>query len=191
MDEKILNFMASYWASTACFFTEKQRRLALAQLSLSLGWGGSTAVHRVTGISYESLRLGREELLFLEEVSQSDDSLTWETQVEIDRISNPLKSRRAGGGRKLATQTYPDLKELINSIVYDCSYGDPMTNNMWANASLRFVRDVLINDWDIEIILLSATYIQLLFSNPNHSSKSYPKASPRSGKPHARFAQGL
>ena len=180
MDEKILIFIASYWASTSCFFTEKQRRLALAQLALSLGWGGLTAVHRATGVSYESLRLGREELLFLEEVSQSDDSLTLETQIEIDRISNPLKSRRAGGGRKPATETYPDLKKLINSIVYDCSYGDPMTNNMWTNASLGFVRDVLINDWDIEI---SKPTISKIIKELGYSLQGNKKME-QVGKPH-------
>ncbi len=151
MDEKLLRFLQAYLEQMPSFYTEKQRRLCSATIAMTLGWKGKTFVHNVTGMSYQSIRLGIEELKYLEEVVHTDETTTYEMLEEIDRINNPHRSRRAGGGRKLATEVYPTLKEHIDHIVYECSYGDPMSSHMWTNATLDFVHEVLIHDWNIDV----------------------------------------
>ena len=91
MDFNSCDYAIRFWNSIEHLFTEKQRRIALAHLASFFGRGGLTIVHEATGISYDSLKLGCEEISFITEASKSEDALTWEVKTELERLTNPLK----------------------------------------------------------------------------------------------------
>lgn len=82
------------------------------------GRGGSTAVHRATGISYPTIRAGLSEL-----------------SNEKDSHKNAI--RRSGGGRKRITDKYPNLLQDLESLVEPLSRGDPESPLRWTCKSVR------------------------------------------------------
>ncbi len=69
---------------------EQSLRLVAAPMVLSLGYGGQKAIHAVTGLFPDTLRLG---------IAQ----LQGKTPLDPDRI------RRPGDGRKPITEIFPEL----------------------------------------------------------------------------------
>ena len=82
------------------------------------GYGGRTAVHRATGVSYSTIRVGIVEL-------------TEETKLDCNKV------RRSGGGRKKITDKYPNLLQDLESLVEPFSRGDPESALRWTCKSVR------------------------------------------------------
>jgi len=87
--------------------------------------GGSTTVHRATGISYPTIRAG------LREIKSKK-------KLDLNKI------RRSGGGRKKITDEYPDLLYDLESLVEPLSRGDPESPLRWTCKSVRNISDELL-----------------------------------------------
>jgi DDE family transposase len=103
--------------------SERGRRLFAASEAMAFGFGGVAAVSRATGTSSATIRKGIQE-------SQAIDS---------GRLA-PLaitRSRRAGGGRKKATDKDPTLLTDLKELVESTTRGDPECSLLWTARSLR------------------------------------------------------
>lgn len=103
--------------------SERSRRLFAASEALAFGFGGVAAVSRATGMSSATIRKGIQE-------SQA---------IESGRLE-PLattRSRRAGGGRKKATDKDPTLLTDLTELVESTTRGDPECSLLWTARSLR------------------------------------------------------
>ena len=103
---------------------ERQARLFLALEANSLGRGGVKIVHEISGVSQTTIIRGKREL------DEGVDS-------ENERIRKP------GGGRKKLTQKYDDIKNAIEQIVADKTYGNPENPLTWTTKSLRNITEQL------------------------------------------------
>jgi hypothetical protein len=103
---------------------ERSRRLWAATEATSLGFGGVALVARVTDVSRSTILRGIAEL-------------GKRSRLEEGRI------RRAGGGRKRATQVIPDLREALERLVDPVSRGDPESPLRWTVKSTRRLAEEL------------------------------------------------
>ena len=97
---------------------ERSRRLWAATEAAALGRGGVSAVMRATGMSYHTVRRGRDDL-------------------EDPGGLPPGRVRRPGGGRKKATAVYPGLAAALDRLVEPGSRGDPESPLRWTCKSTR------------------------------------------------------
>ena len=97
---------------------ERARRMLVAAESQSAGRGGISAVSRATGVSRIVIREGIAEL-------------KGPKQLPLGRI------RRAGGGRKKATERDPTLKDDLEELLEATTRGDPMSPLRWTCRSVR------------------------------------------------------
>ena len=103
--------------------SERRRRLFAASEALAFGFGGVAAVSRATGMSSATLRNGLQE----------------RQALAAGRLP-PLattRSRRAGGGRKTATDKAPTLLTDLQELVESTTRGDPACRLLWTARSLR------------------------------------------------------
>jgi hypothetical protein len=104
---------------------ERQQRLALATEARLLGHGGVRAVAEVTGVSATTVRKGVAEL-------------------ESGEGSLPVgRARRAGGGRRRASEQDPELAAALLGLVEPDERGDPMSPLRWTTKSLRHLAEEL------------------------------------------------
>lgn len=120
--------------------TEKARRLHLGRISLELGYGGQSALAKVTGFSRAMIIRGEAEV----------------KSGEIYRVGD--RNRRKGGGRPTIEVTHRremeklgltgseldeavDICLVVKLIVEEVAYGDPMTNNKWINTTTKAVSE--------------------------------------------------
>ena len=104
---------------------ERQQRLALAAEARLLGHGGVRAVADAAGVSQTTVRKGVFEL---------------EAGVEPLPVG---QVRRAGGGRKRASEQDPELIAAVLALVEPDERGDPMSPLRWTTKSLRHLADEL------------------------------------------------
>lgn len=103
--------------------SERSRRLCAASEAMAFGFGGVAAVARATGMSSATIRKGIQE----------------RQAIESGRLE-PLattRSRRAGGGRKKATDKAPTLLTDLKELVESTTRGDPECSLLWTARSLR------------------------------------------------------
>jgi len=103
---------------------EKQKRIFLALEANALGRGGVKLIHEISGVSQTTIIRGKKELE------------NGETEAK-DRIRKP------GGGRKKITEKYADIKDEIERIVADTTYGNPENPLAWTTKSLRNLKECL------------------------------------------------
>lgn len=108
----------------APFLDERLRRLVAATESLSIGFGGTTAVSRQTGVSRRAIIQGIKEL-------------NEESTVQSGRV------RRAGGGRKKTVDTDASLKSDLERLVEPVTRGDPESRLRWTCKSVRKLSEEL------------------------------------------------
>ena len=104
---------------------ERQQRLALATEARLLGHGGLRAVADAAGVSQGTVRKG---------------------VVELERGEDPLPAgrvRRAGGGRKRASEQDSELLPTLLRLVEPEERGDPMSPLRWTTKSLRHLAEEL------------------------------------------------
>ena len=98
--------------------TERTRRLWAATEARALGYGGIAKVERATGVSRSTIARGLREL-------ESGETL------------GPGRTRRAGGGRKRATERDPSLLVDLEALVEPTASGDPDSPLRWTSKSVR------------------------------------------------------
>jgi Rhodopirellula transposase DDE domain len=110
--------LRSKHAAMVPVFTERSRRVWAATEARALGYGGVAQVARATGISASTIRRGLREL----------------------DAAAPLpaeRTRRAGGGRKRATDRDPTLLRDLDALVEPTAPGDPDSPLRWTCLSAR------------------------------------------------------
>ena len=116
------------FAQLSPYFDERLRRLWAAAEAQALGFGGAVAVARCTGVSRRAITAGGREL------------------QQGRRGKAPAKGariRRAGGGRKKATDKDPRLLGALLALVEPATRGDPENPLRWTSKSVRHLADEL------------------------------------------------
>jgi hypothetical protein len=103
---------------------EKARRLALGAVARAAGEGGTGAVARMTGTSWQTVADGAAELA-------SGDT------------APPGRVRRPGGGREKLADSGPGLVPALLDLVGDSTRGDPESPLQWTAKSMRHLADEL------------------------------------------------
>lgn len=113
---------------------EHQRRIFLSAIAENLGWGSSTDIAELTGISMQTLTRGRKEIASLQR-----DPTARPSPDGTERIRSP------GGGRKSKVDQNPEIRDRILSILDGNIIGDPMSPITWTVKSTRTISDELRN----------------------------------------------
>jgi hypothetical protein len=87
---------------------EKARRLTLGMAALAAGDGGTGAVAKMTGASWQTVADG-------------------EAELASGRVAPEGRIRRPGAGRKKLADTDPGLVPALLALVEDSSRGDPQS----------------------------------------------------------------
>ena len=109
--------------------TERARRLFVASEAIAFGYGGIAAVARATGMAPRVVGNGIKEVRAIEAG----------TAPRMD----PTRSRRAGGGRKKATEKDPKLLPDLKALVESTTRGDPESPLLWTARSQRNIVEAL------------------------------------------------
>ena len=104
---------------------ERQQRNLLALEAKALGHGGIKIISEIAGVSCQRIIRGIKQL--------SEESL-----LQKDKI------RKEGGGRKLITEKYINLKEDLRLLLEADTLGDPMSPLLWLSKSTRKLARELI-----------------------------------------------
>ena len=103
---------------------EKARRLVLGAVARAAGEGGTGAVAKVTGASWQTVADGAAEL--------------------ASGLAAPQgRVRRPGGGRKKLAETDPGLVPALLALVEDSTRGDPESPLTWTTKSVQKLSDAL------------------------------------------------
>jgi len=95
---------------------EKARRLTLGAVARAAGDGGTGAVARLTGASWQTVADGAAEL-------------------ESGQVAAPGRVRRPGAGRPRLAETDPGLVPALLALVQDSARGDPESPLLWTTKS--------------------------------------------------------
>ena len=106
---------------------ERQKRLFLGIEAKGLGYGGVKEVHDLTGVSKTTIIQGKKDI---------------EKGAELE----PGRTRKGGGGRKSVLNKHSGIKEKIEAIVEEETYGDPEKTLAWTTKSLRNIQEALQSD---------------------------------------------
>jgi len=106
------------------YLDERQKRLFLGIEAKGLGYGGVKEVHELTGVSKTTIIQGKKDIEAASEVESG-------------------RTRKGGGGRKSVLDIHSDIKEKIQAIVEDETYGDPGKTLTWTTKSLRNIQEAL------------------------------------------------
>jgi hypothetical protein len=109
--------LAAKFSALLPHLDERTQRLYLGSEAQALGHGGIAAVARAAGVSRQTVAAGVDEL---------------------DGGAAPVgRVRRAGGGRKRATEVDPGLRPALLALVEPDMRGDPMSPLRWTTKSTR------------------------------------------------------
>src|SRR5437762_9017747 len=103
---------------------EKSRRLVLGAVARAAGDGGTGAVARLTGASWQTVADGAAELA-------------------SGGTAGPGRVRRPGGGRKRLADSDPGLLPALLGLVADSTRGDPESPLRWTTKSMRHLAGAL------------------------------------------------
>jgi len=114
------------WNSMRRQLNEMQRRQYAATLAKAYGYGGATVVHKITGISLNTITAGKKEL---------------ENKIELEA----RRVRKKGGGPKYTEEKHPDICDRIKKIVDGSTYGNPERILSYTTESMRKIESELRN----------------------------------------------
>ena len=120
------NTISNEWLKLFNTLSESQKRWAAAVKASEIGYGGISAISRVTGFSRTTITQGIKEI-------------NGELNNDDQRI------RKQGGGRKLKTALNSHLKNDIEKILSETTAGDPMSTIKWTCKSVRNMASELYN----------------------------------------------
>jgi hypothetical protein len=112
------------YAALSSILDERGRRRLVAAEAKAAGYGGIAAVWRATGVAPSTIGRGLREL------------------AEAPALAAG-RVRRAGGGRKPAIETDPNLMRDLKALVEPTARGDPEGPLRWTCKSLRRLADEL------------------------------------------------
>jgi len=113
-----IDALRAKYGDLAPALTERSRRLWAATEARALGHGGIAMVERATGMARSTIARGIREV-------ESGETLT------------PDRTRRAGGGRKRATDKDAKLIADLEALVEPTAAGDPDSPLRWTSKSVR------------------------------------------------------
>ena len=128
---------------------EKAIRLVGASMALSLGRGGQSLIHELTGLAMDTLQLGIAQLQGRESVA-------------------PDRQRRSGGGRKPITAIYPTITDALRKLVADDTQGDPESPLLWTTKSLSHLAKALTDQG----LPVSTTTVSRLLAEDGYSMQA-------------------
>ena len=114
---RLENVVKSVYENMVGLLDEKQLRMLSASIAKGYGYGGITQVHKISGLSRSTIHIGLKEL---------------EKGVEINQ-----RTKKPGGGRKLAEEETPEIKRAIQEIIENNTYGNPEKVISYTCLSLR------------------------------------------------------
>ena len=117
-DEEFLGRLRPALLQVLPMLDERSRRLVLGMAAEAGGEGGTGRVAALAGASWQTVANGKAELAAGEEFP-------------------PGRVRRPGGGRKLLTETDPELANALEKLIGDASRGDPESPLVWTTRSAR------------------------------------------------------
>ena len=97
---------------------ERNRRCSVGLLAIQWGRGSILRLSRITGLSRNTIRRGRQEV-----------------QHPTRRVSSGL--RRPGGGRPRVEKKQPGILEALDELLQDATAGDPITGLKWTRKTSR------------------------------------------------------
>ena len=149
------------WGSMKLQLNEMQKRQYVATLAQAYGYGGSTVVHEVTGVSMNTITAGKKELLNAPDLESG-------------------KVRKKGGGAKWLEEKYPDIQERVGEIVDASTYGNSEKVLSWTTESLRSIQKALAEKYSI-----NASYVTVgsILENLGYSKQANQKML-QIGEPH-------
>ena len=113
--------IALLWDSMRTQLNEMQRRQYAATLAKAYGYGGATIVHKITGVSMNTITVGKKEL-------ENSSSL------------EPGRVRKQGGGPRLIEEKHPNIQKFVKEIIDGSTYGNPEKVLSWTTESLRSIQ---------------------------------------------------
>jgi hypothetical protein len=123
VEVEVVESLAAKFSALLPHLDERQRRLYLGSEARALGHGGIQAVATAAGVSRQTVAVGVDEL---------------------EAGEPPLgRARRAGGGRKRAAETDPQLTAALLELVEPGSRGDPDSPLRWTTRSTRNLAEQL------------------------------------------------
>ena len=129
---------------------ERQLRLLTASMAEALGYGGTSKISRITGVSRNTIISGRKELDTPEELSE---------ELDVGRI------RKKGGGRKKITEKDPTLLKDLESLIEPVTRGDPESPLRWSCKSTRKLAEELNNmGHNVSHVTVAALLLELGYS---------------------------
>ena len=118
---------------------EKQKRLILGIIASELGYGGTTFLSSITGLTRQTIINGENEIKLSLSSNQNDN------------CTNNNRIRRSGAGRKPLTNKYPDLHEKIQSLIDRDTYGNPESPLLWTTWSVRKIAEELLTCFGYDV----------------------------------------
>ena len=135
---------------------EKQRRQFLYIESTLYGKYGKHYIASIFHISLHTLEKAQREF---------DKNLLWSKDNEL-RIHDDLKKNIKR--HKLIT-----LYRIIEGIIQNETYGDPMTSRRWVNMSLRRIKDILEKEYNIQTNIHVIQFLLKTFKYSLQANKKY------------------
>jgi transposase len=126
VSQEILSLLHEKYQALALFMDERVLRRWAAAEARSLGWGGTSAVSTVTGLSRTTIRTG------IAELHQPTPELP------------PERIRRRGAGRPRLTRTDPTLREDLQNLLEPATRGEPEAALLWTSKSTRHLAEELV-----------------------------------------------
>jgi transposase len=126
-EERLTKLLTDLFTTMPQYLNEKQRRLLAACVARSYGYGGISRIHSVSGISRVTIGLGINEL-------NNTDSASMPSET---------RQRKKGGGRISLLEKHPELRERVEKLISDNTFGDPEQVLFWTNLSLQKIADIL------------------------------------------------
>ena len=106
---------------------ERQSRIYLGVEAQSLGWGGVSKIHRLSGANRQTIAEGIREI---------------EQEAIVEAVIGRV--RKEGGGRKKEVEKKPQLLLDLMEIVNPHIMGDPEKPLIWSSKSVRKIKGVLL-----------------------------------------------
>ena len=126
MDTTVEHAVRNRFRLLSPWLNERSLRLWAGTEAKVFGWGGVRAVARASGLAINTVRRG-----FAEVAGEAI-------------VSDPLRIRREGGGRKTLTQSQPELLAALERLVSSATRGDPMRPLLWTCKSVRRLSGELV-----------------------------------------------
>lgn len=119
-----VNDLLGKWVQLLRGMDEVQRRRTVGFKAFEFGWGGVSYVHKVTGMSRDTIRKGVSE-------------------IKSGALEKPFRLRKEGGGRKKMRDKNPRLRKDLETMMNDNTAGDPMGLLKWTHKSTYAIAEIL------------------------------------------------